>query len=181
MFYEPKCLFTLNCTVSISLSGLPSNQMSFLPLPYFGLVVPCGLPPWSVGFSVSPSPTSLCLWVGLSVCLIQWKGHGCLASEASEKLSDRLFHSCAMVSPPKELSVHSLVSYSEKVLTELTKHRPNAEENSSEHLGQVPWLSVRKLLQSKPEGLSPVPQSLREQINFPKPPSVSCSIKKLLL
>lgn len=122
MFYEPKCLFTLNCTIYISLSGLPSNQMSFLPLPYFGLVVPCGLPPWSVGFSVPPSPIYLCLWVGLSVCLIQWKGHGCLASEASEKLSDKLFHSCAIVSPPKELSVRSLVSYSEKVLTELTKH-----------------------------------------------------------
>lgn len=66
MFYEPKCLFTLNCTVYVSLSRLPSNQMSFLSLPYFGLVVPCGLPPWSVGFSVPPPPP---IYVCGLVCL----------------------------------------------------------------------------------------------------------------
>lgn len=42
--------------------------MSFLPLPYLGLVVPCGLPPWSVGFSVPPPPPAyvcglVCLYV----------------------------------------------------------------------------------------------------------------------
>lgn len=138
----------------------------------------CSLWPSSMesGVSCAPYPTYLCLWVGLSVCLIQWKGHGCLASEASEKLSDKVFHFCAMVSPPKELS--PLVPYLRKSLLSwqntvqmLKKTLKSIWGRCSDSVGES---SCKGSLRAWVQFLCHC-RSRAERTNFPKPLSGSCS------